>query len=79
MVIPDYKLEPPSYPDPPACPVCGSTTYIDIYKGDGEVIGCDDCVKYIPAEEWWDELEEEKEEALWAAEEARECSRDTRA
>ncbi len=68
-VLPDYKLEPPAYPDPPACPVCGSTTYIDICKGYDGVIGCDNCVKYIPAEEWWDELEEAMEDGRWEKEE----------
>ena len=56
----DYRLEPPEYPEPPACPACGSETYHDIYIGTEGVVGCDECVRALPAEEWWEELEEEK-------------------
>ena len=52
----DYRLEPPEYPEPPVCPVCGSSFYRDIYIGPEGVVGCDDCVEWLPAEEWWEEL-----------------------
>lgn len=52
-VLLDYKLDPPEYPDPPGCPVCGSTEYAEIYKGEDGVVGCDVCVRCISAEEWW--------------------------
>ncbi len=55
----DYRLEPPEYPEQPACLACGSTTYHDIYKGKDGIVGCDECVTWLPAEEWWEELEEE--------------------
>ena len=58
----DYRLEPPEYPEPPVCPICGSSFYRDIYIGPEGVGGCDDCVEWLPAEEWWDELEIEREE-----------------
>ena len=29
-------------------------------RGPDGVVGCDDCVAWLPAEEWWEELEEEK-------------------
>ena len=57
--IKDYRLEQPEYPEPPACPACGSETYHDIYIGTEGVVGCDECVRTLPAEEWWAELEEE--------------------
>ena len=56
----DYRPEPPEYPEPPVCPICGSSFYRDIYRGPDGVVGCDECVEWLPAEEWWEELEEEK-------------------
>ena len=58
--IKDYRPEPPEYPEPPACPICGSTTYRDVYEGEDGIVGCDECVRWLSAEEWWEELEEEK-------------------
>ena len=58
--IKDYRPEPPESPEPPACPVCGSTTYQDVYEGEDGIVGCDECVRWLSAEEWWEELEEEK-------------------
>lgn len=58
--IKDYRLEPQGYPEPPACPICGSTTYQDVYEGEDGIVGCDECVRWLSAEEWWEELEEEK-------------------
>ena len=46
--------------DKPVCPVCGSTTYQDVYEGEDGIVGCDECVRWLSAEEWWEELEEEK-------------------
>jgi hypothetical protein len=40
--------------------VCGSSFYRDIYRGPDGVVGCDECVRWLSAEEWWEELEEEK-------------------
>ena len=56
----DYRLEPPEFRQGPACPLCGSETYHDIYIGTEGVVGCDECVRILPAEEWWEELEEER-------------------
>ena len=56
-MIKDYRLEPPAYPEPPVCPVCGSNTCHDVYKGEDGIVGCDECVMWIPAEEWWEEME----------------------
>ena len=62
----DYRIEPPVVAETPACPRCGSTFYEDVYKADcGVVIGCDECVWRVPAEEWWDEIAEELEEERW--------------
>lgn len=65
----DHKLEPPEYPEPPVCPICGSSFYRDIYIGPEGVVGCDDCVEWMPAEEWWEELEEEKEAEMYSQDE----------
>ena len=65
----DYRLEPPEYPEPPVCPVCGSSFYRDIYLGPEGVVGCDDCIEWMPAEEWWEELEEEKEAEMYSQDE----------
>ena len=62
----DYRLEPPEYPEPPVCPVCGSSFYRDIYLGPEGVVGCDDCIEWMPAEDWWEELEEEKEAEMYS-------------
>ena len=39
--------------------ISGAATYHDIYKGKDGIVGCDECVTWLPAEEWWEELEEE--------------------
>ena len=67
----DYKPYPPEYLDPPVCPVCGSSFYRDIYKSRDGVVGCDDCVDWLTAEEWWEELELEREEEEYDWEEDR--------
>ena len=63
----ERNMEPPEYPELPVCPVCGSSFYRDIYLGPEGVVGCDDCVEWMPAEEWWEELgiESEEEEYDW--------------
>lgn len=43
------------YSDPPenrgaVCPVCGAPCY-KIYKRGGEIVGCDDCIDEVDAEE----------------------------
>ena len=55
----EYRLEPPKAPEPPACPVCGSTMYSEIFLSGYDVLGCDDCVRVRDAAAWWEELEEE--------------------
>ena len=69
-IMKDYRLEPPEYPEPPVCPICGSNFYKEIYLGPEGVVGCDDCVEWLPAEEWWEELgiEGEEEEYDWEEE-----------
>ena len=55
-------LDPPEYPEPPECPICGSTIYDYIYKDiNDEICGCSDCVYVLNACEWMDELEQENE------------------
>ena len=63
----ERNMEPPEYPELPVCPVCGSSFYRDIYLGPEGVVGCDDCIEWMPAEEWWEELgiESEEEEYDW--------------
>ena len=63
----ERNMEPPEYPEPPVCPICGSSFYRDIYLGPEGVVGCDDCIEWMPAEEWWEELgiESEEEEYDW--------------
>ena len=58
----ERSTEPPVYPAMPACPNCGSVLYDAVYKDCSGVIGCDECLWRIPAEEWLDELEEKREE-----------------
>ena len=55
--LPDYRLEPPEAPDPPACPICGSTMYSEIFLNGNDVLGCDYCVRVLDAAEWWEDLE----------------------
>ena len=44
--IPDYKLEPPTAPKYPSCPICGTELYdyivLDAY---GDAVGCSECTK----------------------------------
>lgn len=57
--VPDYMLDPPSPMQYPPCPVCGSDLYEFVYKDiDGEVCGCDMCVKSMDANEYADEMAE---------------------
>lgn len=55
---PDIRMtEETGYPTDvrwPVCPVCGENCRW-IYKKDGEVIGCDECVEECDA---WEELDE---------------------
>lgn len=52
MIVPDYKLDPPSPIEYPECPLCGSSMYdyivVDIW---GNVCGCSECTKQITADE----------------------------
>ena len=57
----DYLLDPPEDAEVPECPRCGTTWYTEIYLGDEGVVGCDKCVRTVPYDEWWYELEEERE------------------
>lgn len=57
----EFWLDPPEPPDWPECPVCGSTLYATIYRNDDGIVGCDDCISSIDAEDWWEELAEEDE------------------
>ena len=58
--IPDYRPEPPDWDDfVPVCPVCGEecdTVYLDM---DGEVAGCDQCIRMVDAYVYLYEEEEE--------------------
>ena len=52
--IPERRLEPPEKEyDPPVCPVCGKECDT-VYKRDGEILGCDVCVRSYDA---WEEYE----------------------
>ncbi len=31
--------------DEPVCPLCGSTRCDYLYRRDGEIIGCEDCIR----------------------------------
>ena len=65
----EKSTEPPVITALPACPNCGSVLYDAVYKDCSGVIGCDECLWRIPAEEWLDELEEELEEGRYEWEE----------
>ena len=52
MILKDYRL------DPPACPVCGSTLYTEIFENDTGIVGCDECISRISAEDWLEKLSE---------------------
>ena len=49
----EYWLDPPEYHEP-ECPVCGEECEI-IYKQDGKVIGCDQCIDSEDAYDWYEE------------------------
>ena len=63
MQIPDHpdiqRMEREGVPcaDPVICPVCGDECEW-IYKKDGDVIGCDNCVDQISSDIWAEEEEE---------------------
>ncbi|MBP3208389.1 MAG: hypothetical protein J6M64_00580 [Oscillospiraceae bacterium] len=65
----DHRTEPQVITALPACPNCGSVLYDAVYKDCSGVIGCDECLWRIPAEEWLDELEEKREEERYEWEE----------
>ena len=50
---PDSYYEPPEG-SPPICPVCGEETDTFYQDSDGDIVGCDKCVKTIDA---WDYVE----------------------
>ena len=46
-------------PDPVTCPVCGARGIEEIFKDkDGDVFGCEKCVRRIDAYEWAEREEE---------------------
>lgn len=57
----DYRLEPPDPIEVPECPCCGSIIYSYIYDGYDGIAGCSECISGMTAEEWWEELAEERE------------------
>ncbi len=65
----ERSMEPPVLPGTPCCPRCGSIMYEAVYKDSGGVIGCDDCLWRIPADAWWEELQEQLEEEQYEWEE----------
>ena len=54
LSIYDYP-EPPLEPDFPRCPICGEETDTFYRDADGDIVGCDNCVKAIDA---WDYVED---------------------
>ena len=54
LSIYDYYPEPPEEPLP-RCPVCGEETDTFYQNQDGDIVGCDQCVKALDA---WDYLED---------------------
>lgn len=54
----EYWLEPPEYENP-ICPVCGSECETLIATLNREVLGCDQCLRFEDAAEWWEERQEE--------------------
>lgn len=52
----DYPGEPPQKPVP-VCPVCGWDCNSYFINSNGEVIGCENCVKEMDAYEWREENE----------------------
>lgn len=57
--IPDPPLEPDDY-DVPRCPCCGNPTDT-LYRNEHyEIVGCDNCLKYIDAWDWAAEQEDEE-------------------
>lgn len=51
----DWRTAEPDYIEQPICPICGDgcDTY---FKRDGDIIGCENCVKAYDA---WEEVNEE--------------------
>lgn len=66
----DYMQDPPEW-NVPLCPCCGSETYERIVTDGDKIIGCDDCLIIKPAEDWWEELAEQAEDAKYDAAESR--------
>jgi hypothetical protein len=46
-----YGPDPPE-PDYPECPVCGDECEEILYSINGDIVGCDHCIKKVDAWEW---------------------------
>ena len=57
----EYWLEPPEYENP-ECPICGSECETIVTTRNGEVLGCDQCLRF---EDAYDYMEERQEELKW--------------
>jgi hypothetical protein len=57
----EYWLDPVEHSNP-ICPVCGEECET-IYKANGDVIGCDQCVISVDAYDWADQQEIDDESA----------------
>lgn len=54
----EYWLEPPEYENP-ECPVCGSECETIVSSLNGEVLGCNECLHFEDAFDWWEARKEE--------------------
>lgn len=57
--LPERKLVPPEYGEEcwPRCPVCWEKTDTFYRNELGDIVGCEGCVSYVDAWQWWEDYE----------------------
>ena len=73
--IPYFRsyYDPPEPVKIPACPVCGSDGYEEIYRDANDAVcGCSECIRVISLEDYLEVVEQNLEDARYAYEESRE-------
>lgn len=58
--LPERNLVPPEYGEEswPRCPVCGATTDTFYRNEQGDIVGCEECIHYVDAWQWWENYRE---------------------
>lgn len=57
--LPEGRLVPPEYGEVswPRCPVCGAVTDTFYRNELGDMVGCEECLHYVDAWQWWEDYE----------------------